>query len=159
MQKYLAKIVNIGKRSLNRSNKNFFLSLMPCVPAKREWELPFHIHIFHSIFPIFSLPTQPSIHPPTSFFNTIGKFQIPFLITDAFQSVHHYIFQPISFKMYWKPLCWFPRVPFFSSVMLLLVCFSCSLLGDPHCYSFSVSLTSVWMAFIWPIPCSLHYLG
>lgn len=46
-----------------------------------------------------------------------------------------------------------------SSVMLLLVCLSHCLLENPHCYSFSVSLTSVWMEFIWPIPCSLHYFG
>lgn len=30
---------------------------------------------------------------------------------------------------------------------------------NPHFYSFSVSQTSVWMEFIKPISCSLHYFG
>lgn len=155
---------------MNHSNKSWLLYPMSCSPAKRtkERESPSHTHIFHSIFSILSLLTRPQDNPPTplppqhnweiSILLHILE-QIPFLITDAFQSRHHYIFRPLSFKMYWKPLCRFPRAPFPSSVMLLLVCFSNCLLGDPHCYSFSVSLTSVWMEFICPIPCSLHYFG
>lgn len=92
-----------------------------------------HSRIFHT----FSWLTQPSIHKPHAS-TQLGNFnllfhilqQIPFLITDAFQSRHHYIFRPISFQMHRNPSCWFPRVLFSSPVMLLLVCFCLSLLGE-----------------------------
>lgn len=96
------------------------------------------ILISHSYFS-YLLLAHPNIPPHTSCLDTIGKFQspfphpprqIPFLITDAFQSRHHYIFRPISFQMHRNPSCWFPRVPFSSPVMLLLVCFCLSLLRE-----------------------------
>lgn len=95
-----------------------------------------HLHLIH-ISHAFSWLTQLSIHIPHAS-TQLGNFnplfqtlqQIPFLITDAFRSRHHYIFRPISFQMYWNPSCWFPRVPFSSLVMLLLICFCLSLLGE-----------------------------
>lgn len=152
---------------MNHSNKSWLLYPMSCSPAKRtrERECISHSYLsFHILYLVITNSTtgQPPLPPQHNWEISILLHileQIPFLITDAFQSRHHYIFRPLSFKMYWKPLCWFPRAPFPSSVMLLLVCFSNCLLGDPHCYSFSVSLTSVWMEFICPIPCSLHYFG
>lgn len=99
---------------------------------------PRSLHLNLTLIFSYLLLAHPNIPPHNSCLDTIGKFQspfppprqIPFLITDAFQSRHHYIFRPISFQMHRNPSCWFPRVPFSSPVMLLLVCFCLSLLRE-----------------------------
>lgn len=111
--------------------------------------------------------TYPTLWLHAPFFMTIGKFQSCFISSNKFLSwlLMHFKAGIIIFSDHFllkcteKPLCWFPGASSSSSVMLLLVCSPPLPAGGSTCYSFSVSLTSVWMEFIWPIPCSLHYFG
>lgn len=94
--------------------------------------IPRSVHLHLTLVFFIPSPGQPRASTQLGNFNPLFHTlrQNPFLITDAFQSRHHYIFRPISFQMHWNPSCWFPRVPFSSPVMLLLVCFCLSLLGE-----------------------------
>lgn len=111
--------------------------------------------------------TCPTLWLHAPFFMTIGKFQSCFISSNKFLSwlLMHFKAGIIIFSDHFllkcseKPLCWFPGASSSSSVMLLLVRSPPPLAGGSNCYSFSVSLTSVWMEYIWPIPCSLHYFG
>lgn len=83
-----------------------------------------HTHTF--LFHILPSPllTQPSTYKPIlqhiwgiSILLHIRE-QIPSLITDAFQSRHHYIFRPLSFKNVLKTFMLVPKGP------LLLLCYA-----------------------------------
>lgn len=92
-----------------------------CAPAKRAKES-------RSLIP--HSPNPPTSHPilhdnwEISILLHILE-QIPSLITDAFQSRHHYIFRPLSFKMYWKTFMPVPRGS------LLLLCYALISLFSP----------------------------
>lgn len=107
----------------------------------------FSVHLHLTL--VFFIPSPGWPHASRQLGNFNPLFytlqQIPFLITDAFQSRHHYIFRPISFQMHWNPSCWFPRAPFSSPVMLLLVCFCLSLLGE----SSFIHFLSLWPLCGW----------
>lgn len=98
-----------------------------------------HLSIPRSVHPNLT-PSPGSPKHPTTYLMLRHNWEIsiPFSTprpTNSFPnyrciSKHHYIFRPISFQMHRNPPCWFPRAPFSSPVMLLLVCFCLSLLRE-----------------------------
>ena len=83
-----------------------------------------HTHTFFIPYSTLTL-TNPALHLQTHSSAHLGNFNPTsyprtnsFLITDAFQSRHHYIFRPLSFKNVLKTFMLVPKGP------LLLLCYA-----------------------------------